>query len=218
MLGPVGNTIKDKLASTFAPVRLEVIDESHHHAGHSGARPDGESHFRVEIVAEAFRGKSRVDQHRMVNAALADLLRDRVHALAIQASAPVEDWLIRLPPAGGNTLAGRTSAWGLCRSACCRASSAGLRPSPCAAAAFLVNDGSSFASSRSGGGPLRSEVIGDKLRRSSPKTKRQANATAGQGRDMARRIADQQHIGCGERLHRPATGNEAAAAFFDLGL
>lgn len=88
MLGPVGKTIKNILASTFAPVRLEVIDESHHHAGHSGARPDGESHFRVEIAAEAFRGKSRVEQHRMVNAALADLLRDRVHALAIQASAP----------------------------------------------------------------------------------------------------------------------------------
>lgn len=88
MLGPVGNTIKDKLASSFAPVELQVIDESHHHAGHSGSRPDGESHFRVEIVAEAFRGKSRVEQHRMVNAALADLLRNRVHALAIQASAP----------------------------------------------------------------------------------------------------------------------------------
>jgi BolA family transcriptional regulator, general stress-responsive regulator len=88
MLGPVGNTIKDKLASTFAPVRLEVIDESHHHAGHSGARPDGESHFRVDIAAEAFRGKSRVEQHRMVNAALAELLRERVHALAIRSSAP----------------------------------------------------------------------------------------------------------------------------------
>jgi BolA protein len=88
MSGPVGNTIKDTLARNFTPVRLEVIDESHHHAGHSGSRPDGESHFRVEIVAEAFRGKSRVEQHRMVNAALAGLLRDRVHALAIQASAP----------------------------------------------------------------------------------------------------------------------------------
>lgn len=89
MLGPVGNTIRDKLASTFAPIHLQVIDESHQHAGHSGARPDGESHFRVEIVAEAFRGKSRLDQHRMVNAALADLLKSRVHALAIQSSAPV---------------------------------------------------------------------------------------------------------------------------------
>lgn len=87
-LGPVGQTITKKLTQGFAPAALQVIDESHHHAGHSGARPDGESHFRVVIVAEAFRGKSRVEQHRMVNAALADELKERVHALAIQASAP----------------------------------------------------------------------------------------------------------------------------------
>ena len=65
-----------------------MIDESHQHAGHGGARPDGESHFRVKIVAEGFRGLSRVEQHRMINAALADLLKERVHALAIQSSAP----------------------------------------------------------------------------------------------------------------------------------
>jgi BolA protein len=84
----VGQRISAKLVQSFAPAALEVIDESHHHAGHSGARPDGESHFRVVIVADAFRGKSRVEQHRMVNAALADELKERVHALAIQASAP----------------------------------------------------------------------------------------------------------------------------------
>jgi BolA protein len=88
MLGPIGNTIRDKLASALAPSHLQVIDESHQHAGHAGSRPDGESHFRVEIVSEAFRGRSRVEQHRMVNAALADLLKDRVHALAIQSSPP----------------------------------------------------------------------------------------------------------------------------------
>ena len=87
-LGPVGQRITTKLTQGFAPVALQVIDESHHHAGHSGARDDGESHFRVVIVAEAFRGKSRVDQHRMINAALADELKERVHALAIQSSAP----------------------------------------------------------------------------------------------------------------------------------
>ena len=87
-LGPVGQRITKKLEQSFAPTALQVIDESHHHAGHSGARPDGESHFRVVIVAEAFRGKSRVEQHRMVNEALAEELRERVHALAIQASAP----------------------------------------------------------------------------------------------------------------------------------
>jgi BolA family transcriptional regulator, general stress-responsive regulator len=88
VLGPVGQTITKKLVQSFAPAALEVIDESHQHAGHSGARPDGESHFRVRIVAEAFRGKSRVEQHRMVNAALAEELKERVHALAIQAAAP----------------------------------------------------------------------------------------------------------------------------------
>jgi BolA protein len=87
-LGPVGQRITTKLTQSFAPAALEVIDESHHHAGHSGARPDGESHFRVIIVAESFRGKSRVEQHRMVNAALAEELKERVHALAIQSSAP----------------------------------------------------------------------------------------------------------------------------------
>ena len=87
-LGPVGQTISAKLVQRFSPAALEVIDESFQHAGHAGARPDGESHFRVKIVAEAFRGKTRVEQHRMVNAALADELRERVHALAIQSSAP----------------------------------------------------------------------------------------------------------------------------------
>ena len=87
-LGPAGQTITAKLGTAFAPLSLEVIDESHQHHGHSGARPDGESHFRVRIVAEAFRGKSRVDQHRMVNAVLAAELKERVHALAIEASAP----------------------------------------------------------------------------------------------------------------------------------
>ena len=87
-LGPIGQTIATMLAESFQPVRLEVIDESLQHAGHGGARPDGESHFRVKIVAEGFRGRSRVEQHRMINAVLADLLKERVHALAIQASAP----------------------------------------------------------------------------------------------------------------------------------
>jgi BolA protein len=88
LLGPVGQRISAKLVQAFAPAALEVIDESHHHAGHSGARPDGESHFRIRIVADAFRGKSRVDQHRMINAALADELAERVHALAIEARSP----------------------------------------------------------------------------------------------------------------------------------
>lgn len=87
-LGPVGRGISAKLMEHFAPVVLEVIDESHQHAGHAGVHSGGESHFRVRIVTDAFRGKSRVEQHRMVNAVLADELREQVHALAIQSSAP----------------------------------------------------------------------------------------------------------------------------------
>jgi BolA family transcriptional regulator, general stress-responsive regulator len=87
-LGPVGKTIAAKLQEALSPLALSVIDESHQHAGHAGSHPQGESHFRVRIMAEAFRGQSRVSQHRMVNAALADILRDRVHALAIESTAP----------------------------------------------------------------------------------------------------------------------------------
>jgi BolA protein len=87
-LGPVGTNIRDKLERVFQPQALDVADESHLHAGHAGAHPEGESHFRVKIVSDAFTGKSRVQAHRMVNDALAEELRSRVHALAIQASAP----------------------------------------------------------------------------------------------------------------------------------
>ena len=88
ILGPVGQIIATKLTQRFIPSYLEVIDESHQHHGHAGARPDGESHFRVKIVAEAFRGTSRVERHRMVNEALAAELKERVHALAVEASPP----------------------------------------------------------------------------------------------------------------------------------
>ena len=83
-LGPVGQTISAKLRQNLAPAALDVIDESYQHAGHSGSRPDGESHFRIKIVAEAFRGKSRVEEHRMGNAVLTEELRERVHARAMQ--------------------------------------------------------------------------------------------------------------------------------------
>jgi BolA protein len=80
--------ITEKLTRAFAPARLDVVDESHQHAGHAGHRPGGETHFRVTIVADAFRGKSRLERHRMVNETLADELKAGVHALAIHASAP----------------------------------------------------------------------------------------------------------------------------------
>ena len=88
ILGLVGKSLEAKLREAFAPIDLEVIDESIQHEGHAGARPDGESHFRVRIVAAAFKGKSRVEQHRMINQVLALELKERVHALAIEASAP----------------------------------------------------------------------------------------------------------------------------------
>lgn len=87
-LGPVGQKLAEKLSEALVPEALEVIDESHLHAGHSGAREDGESHFRVKIVASAFEGKSLVQRHRMVNEVLAEELKERVHALAISAKTP----------------------------------------------------------------------------------------------------------------------------------
>jgi len=82
--------ITTKLHAAFAPESLDVEDESHMHAGHAGHRPGGESHYRVYIVSEAFRGKSRLERHRMINAALATELAGGVHALAIHAQAPGE--------------------------------------------------------------------------------------------------------------------------------
>ena len=86
----VKSRIEEKLGAAFAPASLEVVDESHLHAGHAGARPEGETHFRVALVAAAFAGKSRVERHRMVNAALAEELAGPVHALAVRATAPGE--------------------------------------------------------------------------------------------------------------------------------
>lgn len=81
-------TIAEKLAQAFAPVALEVIDQSHLHAGHAGSRGGGETHFAIHIVSAAFRGKSRLERHRMINDALASELEGGVHALAISAAAP----------------------------------------------------------------------------------------------------------------------------------
>ncbi|PZU11715.1 BolA family transcriptional regulator [Sphingomonas sp.] len=88
--GPVAAEIERSLRSALSPQRLAVIDDSEKHRGHAGHDARGESHFTVEIVAEAFAGRSRVDRHRMVNQALAGLLAERVHALAIKAKAPAE--------------------------------------------------------------------------------------------------------------------------------
>lgn len=86
----ISERITQKLTAAFAPQALRVIDESHQHHGHGGWREGGETHFRVDIVSEAFTGKSRLERHRLVNTALAQELADRVHALAIAAKAPGE--------------------------------------------------------------------------------------------------------------------------------
>jgi len=89
--GPVAKRISEKLEKALSPQTLEVIDESHLHAGHAGSRAGGETHFRVKVVSASFVGKSLIERHRKVNGVLADELKpDGVHALAIEAHAPDE--------------------------------------------------------------------------------------------------------------------------------
>ncbi len=90
MAGPVQKEMEELLAKAFAPTRLEVINDSARHHGHAGDDGSGESHFTVVIESEAFAGQSRVNRQRMVNKALGDIPGERVHALAIKASAPGE--------------------------------------------------------------------------------------------------------------------------------
>jgi BolA protein len=82
--------LERRLRAALAPQRLEILDESAGHAGHAGARPEGETHFRVLVVAEAFRGLGRLERQRRVIEAAGDLLRARIHALAISARTPEE--------------------------------------------------------------------------------------------------------------------------------
>lgn len=83
--------INSKLTAALSPTRLTVVDESHRHVGHSGHRPEGETHFQVEVVSAAFEGKSRVERQRMVYGVLAEELSGGVHALALKTSTPSED-------------------------------------------------------------------------------------------------------------------------------
>ena len=90
MSGLVRQEMERLLTAAFAPTRLAVINDSARHRGHSGDDGSGESHFTVEIEAEAFAGRSRLERQRMVNRALGDIPGQRVHALAIEARAPEE--------------------------------------------------------------------------------------------------------------------------------
>ncbi|MCK5090009.1 MAG: BolA family protein [Hyphomicrobium sp.] len=86
----VESRMREKLMISLRPTRLDVVNESHLHAGHRSSPGTGESHFRVLIVSEAFTGKSRVERHRIVNDLLSNELKNAVHALAIKACAPGE--------------------------------------------------------------------------------------------------------------------------------
>jgi BolA family transcriptional regulator, general stress-responsive regulator len=86
----VGDAIRVKLTTALAPVRLEIVDESHLHAGHVGARPGGETHFRVHVISPAFAGKTRVARQRYVYDLLAAELAGPVHALSVRAETPEE--------------------------------------------------------------------------------------------------------------------------------
>ena len=81
--------IRERLERGLAPSELQIVDESHRHAGHEGAR-DGRGHFRVRIVAAAFSGESLLARHRRVYAALGELMQTDIHALALDARAPEE--------------------------------------------------------------------------------------------------------------------------------
>jgi len=88
---PVADNLRRKLTERFAPTRLEIFDESHRHAGHGGARPEGETHFAVTIVSAVFAGQSRVARQRLVYQTLAEELATRVHALSLRTLVPGED-------------------------------------------------------------------------------------------------------------------------------
>ena len=80
----VADRIRRKLTEALTPSRLDVYDDSHRHVGHVGARPEGETHFTVEIVSDAFAGLTRLERHRLVHEVLADELAGPVHALSLK--------------------------------------------------------------------------------------------------------------------------------------
>lgn len=86
----IAHAIRQRLTAALAPSDIALVDQSAQHAGHAGARPEGETHFQLTILAEAFEGKSRIERQRMVFAALGDLMQTDIHALSITALTPAE--------------------------------------------------------------------------------------------------------------------------------
>lgn len=89
MTGECVVRIRDRITAALQPIALEVIDESHRHVGHEGAR-DGRGHFRVRVVSAAFIGKPLIERHRLVFDAVGEMMRTDIHALAVEARAPAE--------------------------------------------------------------------------------------------------------------------------------
>ncbi len=89
--GPVAAEMLARLNSALTPTTVELRDDSEQHRGHGGYNPAGESHFSLRIESPAFAGKSRVERQRMIYVALGDLMKERVHALSIRATAPGEN-------------------------------------------------------------------------------------------------------------------------------
>ena len=87
----VAQAIENKLTEELTPDRLEIEDESARHHGHAGARPEGESHFRVTIVSATFEGMSRLERQRLVYRLLAEEMKSDIHALALTTLTPAED-------------------------------------------------------------------------------------------------------------------------------
>jgi BolA protein len=88
--GPVATEMLARLNAALSPSKIDLTDDSEQHRGHGGYNPAGESHFSLRIESPAFAGKNRVERQRMIYAALGELMRERVHALSIRATAPGE--------------------------------------------------------------------------------------------------------------------------------
>jgi BolA protein len=86
----VAETIRRKLERALAPERLEIVDESHLHRGHAGHRPEGETHFRLTVIATGFAGRSRLERQRLVTAALREEMGNPIHALSMKTLTPEE--------------------------------------------------------------------------------------------------------------------------------
>jgi BolA protein len=96
--GPTALQLETRLRERLAPSRLQVLDESHQHAGHAGANGSGfGTHFRVRIASHSFTGKSRVARHRLVYDSLQDFIDQGLHALAIETEDPSSDKVIESP-------------------------------------------------------------------------------------------------------------------------